>query len=154
MYIHLLTMNNSSSFPVSFECMCASFRRASRVLTQLYDDSLRPLGLRTTQLTILRVLSSIGEVSQGELGKALAMDSTSLTRTLRIMLRHGWLQERPGKDRRERRLRLAKPGEEQLKRALPHWQKAQERLRSLLGDRRWRQLLAASDDLTHVVTSF
>jgi len=131
--------------------MCASFRRAARTLTQLYDGALRPLGLRTTQFTILRVLFSMGEVSQGELGKVLAMDSTSLSRTLRIMLRHGWLEERPGRDRRERLLRLAKAGEEQLKRATSAWQKTQTQLRSALGDIRWRRLLAASNDLTHVI---
>ena len=88
--------------------MCAGFRRASRALTQLYDDALRPLGLRANQLTILQVLSRAEDVSQGELGKMLAMDSTTLTRTLDIMERHGWIAKREGKDRRERRLRLGK----------------------------------------------
>src|SRR5216684_2606103 len=87
-------------------CMCASFRRASRALTQMYDDALRPLGLRATQFTILQVLSLAGEVSQGELGRLLVMDSTTLTRTLRILSAQGWIANRPGKDRRERWLRL------------------------------------------------
>ncbi len=71
--------------------MCASLRRASRSLTQLYDEALRPLGLRATQFTILQALSLAGEVSQGELAQILAMDSTTLTRTLRIMGREGWI---------------------------------------------------------------
>jgi hypothetical protein len=62
--------------------MCGSFRRTSRALTQLYDQALRPLSLSPTQLTILQLLSRAGEVSQGHLGEMLAMDSTSLTRTL------------------------------------------------------------------------
>lgn len=62
-------------------CMCATLRRASRALTQLYDEALRPLGLRATQFTVLQALSFTGEVSQGELGQLLAMDSTTLTRT-------------------------------------------------------------------------
>ena len=75
-------------------CMCASFRRASRALTQLYDEALRPVGLRATQFTILQTLSLAGEVSQGGLAQILAMDSTTLTRTLRIMGREGWIAER------------------------------------------------------------
>jgi DNA-binding MarR family transcriptional regulator len=63
----------------------ANLRRASRALTQRYEQALRPLGLRATQLTVLQVLSRSGEVSQGQLGEMLAMDSTSLTRTLGIM---------------------------------------------------------------------
>ena len=88
--------------------MCSSVRRASRALTQLYEQALRPLGLRSTQFTILQVLSRAGEVSQGHLGEKLAMDSTTLTRTLDIMLRQGWVAERRGEDRRQRWLRLAK----------------------------------------------
>src|SRR5438128_6905963 len=99
-------------------CMCGSFRRTSRALTQMYEQALRPLGLRATQFTILQVLSLAGEVSQGQLGEMLAMDSTTLTRTLEIMDRCGWIGERRGEDRRERWLRLAKAGETQLKRAL------------------------------------
>jgi DNA-binding MarR family transcriptional regulator len=99
--------------------MCANFRRTSRALTQLYEAALRPLGLSATQLTILQALTRAGEVSQGQLGEMLAMDSTSLTRTLAIMRRQGWLAERRGKDRRERRLSLSRPGEAQLKRAQP-----------------------------------
>src|SRR5277367_6865891 len=86
-------------------CMCGTFRRAARALTQLYDDVLRTVGLRATQLTILQVLARAGEVSQGQLGDMLAMDSTSLTRTLAIMNRQGWLAQRRGKDKRERWLR-------------------------------------------------
>ena len=88
--------------------MCGSFRRTSRALTQLYENALRPLGLRTTQFTILQALSLAGEVIQSRLGEMLAMDSTTLTRTLQIMVREGWIAERRGEDRRERRLRLAK----------------------------------------------
>src|SRR6202030_1838927 len=105
--------------------MCASLRRASRALTSLYDEALRPLGLRATQFTILQSLSLAGEVTQGVLGQMLAMDSTTLTRTLGIMIQHGWIARRPGEDRREWRIRLSKAGETQLKRALPHWESVQ-----------------------------
>ena len=65
--------------------MCAGFRRTARALTQYYEEALRPLGLRGTQFTILQALSLAGEVTQGRLGEMLAMDSTSLTRTVAIM---------------------------------------------------------------------
>jgi DNA-binding MarR family transcriptional regulator len=128
--------------------MCGSFRRTSRALTQLYEEALRPLGLRATQLTILQVLSRAGELSQGHLGNMLAMDSTSLTRTLAIMSRQGWITERRGEDRRERWLRLARGGEMQLRRALPVWEKVQSRLRRKLGEQAWKNLL----QLTHQIT--
>lgn len=143
----------SPSLLPALPCMCGSFRRASRALTQLYEKALRPLGLRATQFTILQVLWRAGEVSQGQLGAMLAMDSTSLTRTLAIMRRHCWIAERKGKDRRERWLRLADAGERQLRRALPVWERVQSRLRHQLGDQVWKNLLQFTDEVTNIATT-
>jgi DNA-binding MarR family transcriptional regulator len=128
--------------------MCGSFRRTARALTQMYEDALRPSGLRATQFTILQALSLAGEVSQGRLGEMLAMDSTSLTRTLAIMARKGWIAEQRGEDQRERRIRLSTAGEAKLRRATPVWERVQARLRGKLGKREWESLL----QLTHHVT--
>ncbi len=134
-------------------CLCGSFRRTSRALTQLYDQAFRPLGLRATQFTVLQALSLAEEVSQGQLGEMLAMDSTTLTRTLEIMGRQGWIAERRGEDRRERWLRLAKAGETQFNRALPVWEKVQSRLRHQVGDRAWKNLLQLTNQVTGLVTT-
>jgi DNA-binding MarR family transcriptional regulator len=133
-------------------CMCATLRRCARALTQHYEDALRPLGLRGTQFTVLQALELAGEVSQGELGQILAMDSTTLTRTLEIMAREGWITKRSGRDRRRRRLRLAKAGRAQLNRALPAWQRVQSRLRRQLGNELWDQLMKLTNDVTSTVT--
>ena len=69
-------------------------RRATRALTQFYERELAPVGLSATQMTILQALARAGEVTQGRLGEMLAMDSTSLTRTLSIMRREEWVAER------------------------------------------------------------
>ncbi len=135
----------------SLPCMCASFRRASRALTQLYEDALRPVGLRATQFTVLQTLSLAGEVTQGELGQILAMDSTTLTRTLTIMSRHGWIAKRRGEDRREWRMRLSKAGETQFKQALPHWEKAQTRLRRRLGNELSDNLMKLTQKVTNAL---
>ncbi len=131
-------------------CMCGNLRRTSRALTQLYENA---LGLRATQFTILQVLSLAGEVTQNQLAEMFAMDSTTLTRTLQIMVRGGWIAERRGEDRRERRLRLAKAGEAQLNRALPVWGKVQSRLRRQLGEQAWKNLLDMTHQVTDLVTS-
>jgi DNA-binding MarR family transcriptional regulator len=152
MYIHLFGMNDTSYEIPDLPCMCASFRRASRTLTQVYSEALRPRGLRATQFTILQVLLRAGEVSQGKLGHILAMDSTTLTRTLRIMIRENWITEHRGDDRRERLLRLAKAGRHQFNRALPSWEKAQIQLGRQLGDKRWHDLLKLTNEVTTLVT--
>jgi DNA-binding MarR family transcriptional regulator len=150
MYIHLSSMH-ASSMP-ALDCLCASFRRASRALTQHYEESLRSLGLRATQFTVLQALSFARDVTQGRLGQILAMDSTTLTRTLEIMSGRGWIAKVPGKDRRERRLRMTRAGEDLYKRALPRWEKVQSRLRRRLGTEQWNLLLQFTNSVTATVT--
>jgi DNA-binding MarR family transcriptional regulator len=128
-------------------------RRTSRSLSQLYEDALRPLGLRATQFTILQALALTGEVSQGRLGEILAIDSTTLTRALEIMSRRGWITTRRGNDRRERWLQLANKGEKQLSRALPIWEKVQINLGHQIGEQNWEKILRLADQVTNVVTT-
>jgi DNA-binding MarR family transcriptional regulator len=130
-------------------CLCSSFRRAARALTQMYERELRPFGLRSTQHTILQVLSRTGELTQRKLGEILAMDSTSLTRTLAVMLREGWITERRGEDRRERWIGMSRAGEKKLSTALPVWEKVQARLRQEIGAQSWKDLMQLTRQLTH-----
>jgi len=134
-------------------CLCASFRRASRALTQLYDEALRPAGLRITQFTVLQALSLAGEISQGELGRMLVTDSTTLTRTLRLLADEGWIHERRGTDRRQRWLSLSSAGRRKFALAAPRWRDVQARLAARFGSKRWRQLMQVSTELTDGVAS-
>ena len=76
MYMHLFGMGKPTMF--ALPCMCASFRRASRTLTQHYDTAFRPLGLSATPFTLLQALSKAGEVYQSTLGEILTIDCTTL----------------------------------------------------------------------------
>ena len=143
----------TETMPLALPCLCGTLRRSARALTQRYEEFLRPLGLRSSQFTILQVLWRVGETSQGHLGDVLAMDSTSLTRTLAVMRRRRWIAERRGDDRRERRLRLAKSGEALLSRALPLWQQTQDRLRAELGDETWQNLFQITNQLTETAAT-
>ncbi len=130
--------------------MCGSFRRTARALTQMYEETMRPVGLRSSQFTILQALELAGEVTQGRLGEMLAMDSTSLTRTLGIMKRAKWVSEERGEDRRERRIRLSAAGKAKLKRAWPIWEKVQARLRKKMGKQKWASLLQLTQHVTEI----
>jgi len=109
---------------------------------------MRPTGLRITQFTILQTLARTGEVKQGRLGEILVMDSTSLTRTLRIMRQQGWIAERRGEDQRERWLKLSKAGETKLKFATATWEKVQARLQAKLGESGWKSLMQWTNQVT------
>jgi DNA-binding MarR family transcriptional regulator len=121
-------------------CACANLRRASRAVTQLYDEALRPTGLTISQFTLLQVLVIVGPVTQGGLGRILVLNSTTLTRTLRPLERNGWIRRRSGKDRRERRVELTPRGRARFRRAVPAWKRAQKLLIGRIGRRRWQAL--------------
>jgi len=145
-------MKESQFRTVELPCACANLRRAARALTLQYQTELRPLGLRSTQFSILQVLDRTKEILQGNLGRILALDSTTLTRTLKIMLREGWIAERRGTDRRERLIRLTEAGGKLLIVASERWQRAQERLRQELGEARWRDLFSITNEVTSLTT--
>src|SRR5437867_13307369 len=111
-------------------CACASLRRTARVVTQLYETELQGTGLRATQFTLLQALEQLGAASQGALGRLLALDATTLSRTLPPLERAGWIRAARGKDRREVRWSLTPAGRRRLAGAIPAWDRAQERLRT------------------------
>ncbi len=134
------TNHPTAPAPGRLDCACANLRRAARAVTQLYDGALRPMGLRATQFTLLQVLGRRGAVTQAALGEFLAIDSTTLSRTVRLLERVGWVRRAPGDDRRERHLELTPSGRRVLARATPAWERAQRRLRDRVGVRHWLAL--------------
>jgi DNA-binding MarR family transcriptional regulator len=129
---------------IRLPCACASLRRAARIVTQFYDDALRPTGLRATQFTLLQSLRLAPGISQKALAGLLGIDSTTLSRTLALLRRRSWLRIQSGTDRREVRLALTPAGEREYKRVLPRWQLAQTRLRQALGEANWNQVMGAA----------
>src|SRR5260370_21177441 len=81
-------------------CACQNLRRVTRVVTRIYDQELRKAGLEITHFGLLTALALIDEAAQKRLSAGFAMDSTTLTRTLVLLLQQGWVRVRRGTDRR------------------------------------------------------
>ncbi|HWC19953.1 MAG TPA: MarR family winged helix-turn-helix transcriptional regulator [Terriglobales bacterium] len=129
------------------DCGCMLVRRASRSVTQLYDVVLAPIGMKATQFVLLRAIADAAEIAQWQLSKQLSIAVETLTRRLGTMRRMGWIEMRSGSDKREHLYSSTDLGREQLERALPYWQRAQERLREQLGQEGWNETVAALDRL-------
>jgi DNA-binding MarR family transcriptional regulator len=129
---------------VSLPCACANLRRAARIVTQRYDQQLQPAGIKATQFTLLQALTRTGSISQGNLGELLGLDSTTLTRTLALLRRKGWIQTKPGQDRREVRLTLTAEGKRKYLSALHYWRSAQRQLRRVLSEAGWKQMMEST----------
>ncbi|MEX0936230.1 MAG: MarR family winged helix-turn-helix transcriptional regulator [Pirellulales bacterium] len=122
-------------------CACFHFRKASRAVTQLYDEVLQPTGLRSTQLVILIAISLHEQISPARLARELVMDRSTLVRNLKPLEKRGLVSTRPGKDRRTRTIELTELGEGELTRAIPYWEKAQEHFERNLGEQHWEEML-------------
>jgi len=121
-------------------CACQNLRRVTRVVTRIYDEELRKAGLEVTQFGLLTALAATEEANQKRLSAGFAMDSTTLTRTLGLMLRQGWVRVKRGNDRRERLFRLTQAGRQKMAEAQRHWERAEQRLRTKLGDEGWKSM--------------
>ena len=128
-------------------CVCHRTRMAARAVTRLYDDTLRSVGLRATQLAVLVAVGGDNVVSITALAKFMGMDRSTLTRNLTPLERDGLIRVGNEGWRRSRTVEITKKGRSRLREALPLWKNAQETLRRKLGLRRWAVIRADLDDL-------
>ncbi len=129
-------------------CTCFNLRKATRAVTQLFDEALKPCGLFATQFTLLAAISSRENVAITELSKALVMDRTTLTRNLKPLQKLGWVEVLQGEDKRTKTLSLTRSGKNVLKKAMIHWKKVQRQVVKTLGNSNWEVLL---DNLSSTV---
>jgi len=137
------------SLPV-LPCACANLRRAARAVTRMYNQELRATGLELTQYTLLMALDLTGETAQGNLGRMLALDTTTLTRMLGLLRKQGWIAVHQGADRRRRLISLTVSGRQKLQQSRHHWKRAQEQLKQMLGEETWGQMGKLFAEVTRV----
>jgi DNA-binding MarR family transcriptional regulator len=118
-------------------CVCSTLRMVSRVVTQLYDNVLRPSGLRVTQFSILATIARMGQANLRQLEDALAIDQTTLTRSLNLLERDGVTERVPHPDARIKAMRVTSKGRRLLGVARPLWAQAQDKVLRELGTKAW-----------------
>ena len=135
--------HNGQSLPSS-GCTCGSLRKASRRISQFYDSALAPVGLKSTQYSILSEVergSVAGAVTICELAAAMVMDRSTLGHNLRPLERDELLLLRLGEhDRRKRYVELTKKGRAALQRARRLWRRAEGRFEKIFGKRHAAEL--------------
>src|SRR5436309_13819445 len=118
-------------------CVCSTLRMVSRAVTQLYDDVLRPSGLRVTQFSILATIARLGEANLRQLEDMLAIDQTTLTRSLNLLERDGVIERVPHPDRRIKAMKLTSKGRRALEAARLLWFQVQDKVLRELGTKAW-----------------
>jgi DNA-binding MarR family transcriptional regulator len=116
------------------DCVGVRLRLLNRVITGLYDDALRPLGLTTSQMNILIVAARLGVAQPSRVCQILQMDLSTLSRNLTRMRARGWVETIPDRDARSHPFRVTDQGRELIQQAYPAWQEAQQKASAVLGD--------------------
>jgi DNA-binding MarR family transcriptional regulator len=135
--------------PQSFAspCTCSRLRRATRAVTQLYDDALEPVGLRVTQLSLLRTLQRLGTLRIGDLAARNLLDRTALSRNLDPLAEKKLVSITPGRDARTREVTLTRQGMVAIAAAAPHWDRVQREVARHVGRDRLDDLYAVLRDI-------
>jgi DNA-binding MarR family transcriptional regulator len=120
-------------------CACTSFRKASRAVTQLFDEALQPSGLRSTQLILLLEIVIIEPATVPRLARKLVMDPSTVTRNLQPLVKRGIIASVAGD--RNQTFRLTALGHETLERAVPLWERTQTAFVERIGAERWQAML-------------
>ena len=119
---------------IAQNCVAVRLRLLNRVVTNLYDDALRPLGLKASQLNILIVTAQLGLARPAQVCEFLQLDTSTLSRNVKPLQAHGWLEVVPDEDARAQPFRLTPQGERLIEKAVPAWEVAQRQATELLGD--------------------
>ncbi len=123
------------------DCTCFNLRKASRAVTQIFDETMQPTGLRATQFSLLAVLSLTGTATVKQLSRELVMDRTTLSRNLKPLEAQNFVRIVPGEDKRTRSLSVTTQGKKAFLKALPYWEDAQTQVIRRLTKGKWNDLL-------------
>src|SRR5438046_993066 len=118
---------------VAKECVAVRLRMLNRVITNIYDDALRPLDLKVSQMNILVVAAKMGTARPLAVCEHLHLDVSTLSRNVERMKTRGWLKVVPDEDGRSQPFRLTPQGRKLLESAVPVWSEAQRRVKKVLG---------------------
>lgn len=142
------SLSISTAIEIAQQCTCFHLRKATRAITLMYDQELRPSGLRTTQFLLLTEIKVSAPITIKQLARKMLMHRTALARNLKLLEKKGLIKIEPGYDRRERIISLTISGQKSLIRAYPFWQHAQRKVAKNLGKKQLNHLLSELSALT------
>lgn len=130
---------------IASKCVGARVRMLSRTMTRMYDDALRPLGVKFAQMNILTVVTLHGPIQPSAVAEMLSLEKSTLSRNLKMLETSGWLKVAAGEVGNTQQLKITPEGAALIEQAAPVWRTVQDELVELLGRRLATGLLAAAE---------
>ena len=145
--MHDQTITTTKASALNRACIADKMRFLNRVITNLYDESLREVGMTTAQMNILVTVAKYGTARPGEVGAWLHMEKSTLSRNLDRLRKPGWIRSRPVARGRAIELELTPKGHVVLNQGLPRWKRAQRKAESILGDKGVKEVMEIAERL-------
>jgi len=142
------SLSISRASEIDQQCTCFNLRKATRAITLIYDQELRPSGLRTTQFLLLTEIKVSAPITIKPLAKKMLMHRTALARNLKLLEKKGLIKIESGHDKRERMIGLTIRGQKSLNRAYPFWQHVQRKVAKHFGKKQLNHFLSELSELT------
>jgi len=140
-------ITNNEMDSILGDCYLHRIRMLSRTITRVYDDALKPMDLKVTQMNLLGVITKLGPMSPGELCQKLQMDKSTLCRNVERLIKYGWIKLVPGEDNRSHQLKITEKGKEIMKKASKLWKQAQGTTQKILGKDASKAIMTAGNVL-------
>jgi DNA-binding MarR family transcriptional regulator len=144
----MMTQITKTPEDIIFEqCLAGRLRILNRVVTNMYDEALRPLGVKTSQLNILVAAGKLGVARPADICERLQLDTSTLSRNVERMRAKGWFEVVGDVDGRAQPFRLTTKGHKLVEKAKPRWEEAQKKVRKLLGNETVQTIVDAVEGL-------
>lgn len=132
------------------QCLVLNTRMAARAVTRRYDRALRPFGITAAQFSILTSMVARPERSVTDMARSIAIDRTTLSRNLDLLVRKGLVSGHEADKGNGRLVALTNEGNDLVRELLPQWRQAQAEMRELLVAPDLKAVVASLQKLSQV----
>ena len=139
---------NKDAVAEGSECMAYNLKKTTRAVQNLFDRAYKFIGLEGTQYTVLAHIYVAEPITLSKLAELMSVDRTTLGRNLKPLKKKGFIDIKPGDDRRAKLISITDSGKQILSQALPVWKETHEQIRDLLGIEKWSSTVINLKELT------
>ncbi len=132
---------------IATHCLSVRMRVMNRMVGAIYDEALRPHGIKASQLNILVAVSAFGKITSRQLCRVLHMDASTFSRAVARLKKNRWLQVEPSGEGKILKIALTQKGLKKIEQIYPDWQRAQAKAAEALGESASEMVVASGNKL-------
>jgi DNA-binding MarR family transcriptional regulator len=146
MFVHAIdkrrkrTFSSNDLVEVRDKCIASNIGRANRIVSRIFEDAFRDVGISAPQFALLLSLAIRPGMTSGEIAEGLSSDRSTVSRNTEVLLKRDLIRVEFGEDRRVRSHHLTPSGDEVVQSCVPRWKAAQRKAIKKIGRGNWREM--------------